>query len=233
MFSKSTHEKTYIFQPFPKLLLFSKPQLLHVLYLIQISSNLQDKFYRAWYFIRMWQRLALFWSFEGVQSKVDLVLIEQNLSRNFPRFILKEGFTFKSSFLMKRMEWWQKCYFSRNHQSIVESTEIWQFHFYWYLDSNLNQHWSSKNLRSMIQWFFSTLRLDNKSIVIKSHRPYRRIELCRTDVKRETNLAWKLITCTVQLTSNLNTWHLNKIPIENWRSEELMDSLRWLSSFIL
>ena len=102
------------------------------------SCNLQDKFYRAWHFIRKWERLALFWSLEGVQSKVDLVLIEQNLSRNFPRFILKEGFTFKSSFLMKRMEWWQKCYFSRNHQSIVESTEIWQFHFYWYLDSNLN-----------------------------------------------------------------------------------------------
>ena len=144
MFSKSTHERTLIFQLFPISLLFSKPQLLHTLYLI-ISSN---KFYRAWHSTRKWERLALFWSFEGVQSKVDLVLIEQNLSRNFPRFILKEGFTFKSSFLMKRMEWWQKCYFSRNHQSIVESTEIWQFHIHWYLDSNLNQHWCSKNLGS-------------------------------------------------------------------------------------
>ena len=147
MFSKSTHERTLIFQPFSNSLLFSKPQLFHTLYLI-ISSNLWDKFYRAWHSTRKWERLALFWSFEGVQSKVDLVLIEQNLSRNFPRFILKEGFTFKSSFLMKRMEWWQKCYFSRNHQSIVESTEIWQFHIHRYLDSNLNQHLCSKNLGS-------------------------------------------------------------------------------------
>ena len=147
MFSKSTHERTLIFQLFPISLLFSKPQLFHTLYLI-ISSNLWDKFYRAWHSTRKWERLALFWSFEGVQSKVDLVLIEQNLSRNFPRFILKEGFTFKSSFLMKRMEWWQKCYFSRNHQSIVESTEIWQFRIHRYLDSNLNQHWCSKNLGS-------------------------------------------------------------------------------------
>ena len=48
----------------------------------------------------------------------------RKISERIPTF----GFTFKPSFLMKKMKWWQKSYFSQNHQCIVENTQIWWFH---------------------------------------------------------------------------------------------------------